>query len=551
MELTREKIRSLCTEDSFQRGLSYFEEGRVKHIDFFANTITAVVQGTDNYRVTLRFNDGIEGHCTCPYDWGGYCKHIVATLIHYSQRYEELKEWKDREENRVNQVLNKVTAQKLRDFLSAEFEKDPRIRTRFLIYFTGEGEEKSLLDYKKEINQLYRDAADRYGVIDYDREVDLSYLWDVAKSYVEKGNFLEAAKIFQALSEAIAENMEMVDDYWGNYDVEFDEAVEKLVKCLMEAGLRPDEKRTYIDYFFQKFIEGEPDYFQGSYDHALRQICTSMEDLSHLKSLFRSYLVDLSDYEKNWGKHYEAKQRLLLYIYVLDKLGEEEELYNLLGRFYLRDSDICLFFAERLLREGELSRSMEVAEEGVRIFQNRTASKLNKFLTELYKGRCPGKYRVTLMNLFLLERNWFFYDELKRISSEEEWSSMVEKIVVNLSNRGSINEVYLIDIYLKEEMRDEALRAVLATGNLSILGRYRDLLSDDNPQEYFKAYKALLTSFAERNMGRSHYREVVTFLKAMRKIKGFDKEFSRFVESLKEKYSNRPAFLDELKQLNE
>ena len=21
--------------------------------------------------------------CTCPYDWGGYCKHIVATLIAY------------------------------------------------------------------------------------------------------------------------------------------------------------------------------------------------------------------------------------------------------------------------------------------------------------------------------------------------------------------------------------------------------------------------------------------------------------------------------------
>jgi len=53
--------------------LKYFEEGRVKQVDFFGDTITAVVEGTENYRVTIRVNGDVEGRCTCPYDWGGIC----------------------------------------------------------------------------------------------------------------------------------------------------------------------------------------------------------------------------------------------------------------------------------------------------------------------------------------------------------------------------------------------------------------------------------------------------------------------------------------------
>ena len=444
-----------------------------------------------------------------------------------------------------------MTAEKLKEFLGAEIEKDPKMRAHFLIYFTGEGDEKSLHDYKKKISQLFWDVTGRHGFIDYNRRVDFSDILDIAERYIEKRNFLEAAKVFQALSEVIAENMDMVDDSNGYYGGEFDYAMEKLVTCINEAGLGYEEKRPYIDYLFKKFIEGEPDYFQENYDHALMQMCTSKEDLRHWKTLLGPHLAELPNYEKNWNEYYDAKQVLMMQIFVLDNLNEDKELHGLLERHYRRDSGLCLLFAERLLEDGELTRSMEVAEEGVSIFPDRLASGLRKFLSKFYRKNSPEKYKENLKNLFFLELDWGHYNQLKRVSSKEEWVNLLGEIVITLPKRGGIGESLLIDVYLREGMFDEALWEVLATKRLDMLSRYRRDLSAKYPKEYLNAYKELLIPFAASNMGRRRYREVVAYLKMMREIKGCESEFNKIVGSLKEKYSNRPAFLDEMRQLNE
>ena len=43
----------------------------------------ASVTGNEYYRVTVGFKDQKvqPATCTCPYDFGGWCKHIVATLL--------------------------------------------------------------------------------------------------------------------------------------------------------------------------------------------------------------------------------------------------------------------------------------------------------------------------------------------------------------------------------------------------------------------------------------------------------------------------------------
>ncbi len=46
------------------------------------NTLTADVSGTRRYQVEIEVDEGgIFAQCTCPYDWGGYCKHIGAVLL--------------------------------------------------------------------------------------------------------------------------------------------------------------------------------------------------------------------------------------------------------------------------------------------------------------------------------------------------------------------------------------------------------------------------------------------------------------------------------------
>lgn len=80
--VTKETIRALASAESFARGQSYLDDGAVSDLVQRGDRLTAEVEGSEfePYQVSLRLHDGgvADAHCTCPYDWGGYCKHIVA-----------------------------------------------------------------------------------------------------------------------------------------------------------------------------------------------------------------------------------------------------------------------------------------------------------------------------------------------------------------------------------------------------------------------------------------------------------------------------------------
>jgi len=80
---TEGDIRSSATSQSFARGQSYYHSGAVSALTLRGDQLTARVAGSDYepYRVNVALDqDGriASASCTCPYDWGGYCKHIVT-----------------------------------------------------------------------------------------------------------------------------------------------------------------------------------------------------------------------------------------------------------------------------------------------------------------------------------------------------------------------------------------------------------------------------------------------------------------------------------------
>ena len=81
--LSKAAIASYANDKSWQRGSAYYQDGYVSQICQRGQSITAQVRGSRSYRVTVNFDaEGLSSAgCSCPYDWGGYCKHIVATLL--------------------------------------------------------------------------------------------------------------------------------------------------------------------------------------------------------------------------------------------------------------------------------------------------------------------------------------------------------------------------------------------------------------------------------------------------------------------------------------
>lgn len=83
--LSEAAIRRQATAESFSRGESYCHGGAVASLVQRGSVLQAEVEGSqyEPYRVRVTLDEGgVTGAaCDCPYDWGGWCKHIVATLL--------------------------------------------------------------------------------------------------------------------------------------------------------------------------------------------------------------------------------------------------------------------------------------------------------------------------------------------------------------------------------------------------------------------------------------------------------------------------------------
>ena len=561
MDLSTDDLRNLCTSDVFDRAVTYHEEGRVGKVDRFGTTVTADVQGSQPspYSVEITFEDvggaaveTVGASCTCPYDWGGHCKHIIAVLLTITEGDVDLED----EKAKTEQLLQDVHPDALRGFLLAEFERNAEARRRFLVHFE-EQDTRSFSDYKQEMARQYR------GPHMYRYEgPDFSEFHDLAASHRRQGHPLEAATIFRAMTEVRIENMDMVADYYAE---DFDSELDAFVECLQEATLAHEDKREYTEYLFERWMSDNPavETFAGQYEDALWDFCTKA-DLQHWRELLEGQLPtaipekgginEESGLIETTG-HYKAKYEFETYADILDALDDTDTLHEVYEHHYLDISSFCLQYARQLAEQGDTTQAIEVAEEGLDEFPNNTG--LRTFLTEVYADTDPEKHRTHLRELFLQTGKWEYYEELQSLCSEEEW----EGIVADFETEFEESNVHrLIQLYLREGRTEEAFETVVTaargeTGDafrrmasdngLSVLSQYHDDVAAYDAEMYYEIYKELLEPFLADTTGRDHYQTVVDYLEEMRDL-GFEERFERFVEYLKNKHSNRPAFLDEL-----
>ena len=86
--LSFDAVRQFTDGRSLSLGEDYYRAGAVSDLRVWNNRITADVQGTDRYTVTLTAKNGVLDYaCSCPYhdDEGVFCKHCVAVALLYQR----------------------------------------------------------------------------------------------------------------------------------------------------------------------------------------------------------------------------------------------------------------------------------------------------------------------------------------------------------------------------------------------------------------------------------------------------------------------------------
>jgi len=282
---TEAEIRSLCTAKSFERGRDYYRQDRIEELDIDGDEISATVRGSHLYDVTVDLSDDtIQTRCSCPYDYSGDCKHIVAVLLAVDDR--DLGETSDTDDSTdgsatasvdVDRLLDATDADELRAFLGTVLDDDSDVRDRF-VAFVGGGINKTVYDYKAEIDRRFENATSRRGLVEYDTWIDFSQYHDLAETHRDRGDHETAVDIYRALAEAICENLSRVDDSSGHYGQQVERAIESTAETLIEAELSHEETQPYIDAFVEAFCDIEYEFASDYYDDGLRTLCTTDTD---------------------------------------------------------------------------------------------------------------------------------------------------------------------------------------------------------------------------------------------------------------------------------
>ena len=152
-----------------RRGLLYLRDGKVIGLTKSDKKVTALVKGTANYSVEIDFADElpVEMYCTCPYAASGQkCKHMAAVMYAINPDVDrENKESTKRKKRQYNKL-------------------DPAL----------------LLQFKDDVDTIFRQYEDRTGFISYFRAMDFQvdierYLYDTANRLIDSSLTTEAFDI--------------------------------------------------------------------------------------------------------------------------------------------------------------------------------------------------------------------------------------------------------------------------------------------------------------------------------------------------------------------
>jgi uncharacterized Zn finger protein len=420
--LSEAAIRSHAPPDSFSRGQSYFEGGAVADLALRGNTLQGHVEGSQYspYRVNITFDQGgvTTASCTCPYDWGGWCKHIVAVLLTCLHEGEDI-------ETRpaLDELLADLDRAQLQGLLVGLAERNPELtdtieRQAALLRLAnatpqarqaGGSVRRSPIDQEAIRRQVRiamqsarRDKDDYYNDY-YDDESDpgegiaaqVSEIVSQATRFTAGGDARSALAILEAITgEFLNGYRALYDDYeemYGEYEGAasdlFAELADAWAEAILSADLSADERRSWAtkldDWRDEAADVGQDGPFamavtaaeQGWNYPPLQRVLAGeitvqgawegdSPDYADELAQVRLRILERQDRHQEYLYLAEAEGQLDRYVVMLAKIGRTEEAVDE-GLKYLTTPQEVLETAKVLRERGEPAAALQIAEYGL------------------------------------------------------------------------------------------------------------------------------------------------------------------------------------------
>jgi len=497
--LSEETVRQRATAASWQRGVDYFETGAVSDVVWREGTLTAQVEGSqiEPYHVRVRFDEQgnvREAFCSCPYEGGGDCKHVIATLLVLIRRPEKvtarpairtLLEGQSREQL-LALVLSLVeqspdTLQAIEDFLAA-----PAISSEEHPTDVNLGAVQAQI--KAAVREIGRSAYAAYD----EAEEECPLLSEALDPVVEQAESLLAQReprtallVLEAATTAWIEGCRRLDQNFLGDIAELEEEnllpfAEVWSEALLSADLSAGERRAWerkLESWMGTMIGGGAlempltaarqgwDYpplvaaMQGDFDQRGAWEGEAPAFADDLAQVRLRILKARGRYQE--AIHLaEAEGQIPTYLQLLVEAGNSEQAASEARRM-LQDPEAVLSLAKTLLERGETDLGLDLAAHGLTLGEARRRGSLAEWLREQAEGH--GRRDLALQAAWEALRAHPTVENYRWLQSHlgSEWETYQPQaldIVAGHSSYSAMGEI--IEIYLQEKMYPQAMALV-------------------------------------------------------------------------------------------
>jgi uncharacterized Zn finger protein len=555
LKITESLIRQNATEKSFQRGKEYARSHAVQDLVWRDQVLQASVSGSAYYRVSIGFNErSIQStKCSCPYDFGGWCKHIVATLL------VAIEQPKIEERPSLAKMLERLDLEQTRKLLHNLVAKSPDLVDLIDIQvelLTTPQKSKSKSSSKSQASQKQpqhpeidrspfrrqmayslRNALrnDDYNYYEEDPFTDIiDEAIEKAKAFLEVGDSFRTFMMLYAIAEELCNYTEEIENYCGDASdlvYELDGAMAEAIlwtdfslkerqKWIKEIQGTQDVLGTELDLTLAALTQGwDAPHVQavltGEYNHNLTDdkielLNNDWQDLSRIRLDILEAQERFDEY-LNFANAYNFISR---YVNMLIRLGRMDEAIAAAER--IEEESQAFAVAKQLLEHGAEKEALYIANKGLQL-QEADAKRYRSKDLAVWTATLAeqlGEEKILLnakIISFKLQPSLVDYHQIRDLT-KDKWNSVKQTLLEYLSTMSDYVLSDRVDIFLEEEMFDQAI-AIANTSycQSSVRLRVMQAVIKINPQWVITKAKALAEDIITRGKSDA-YEEAVSWL---------------------------------------
>jgi len=536
------------SEIILEEGLSYYEMGKIVSLEYDGKEWDAVVEGTQDYAVSIALAENgkiSDSRCDCPYGMSRLCEHQAAVLYALRDRLRS-KNAPERikERERIKEMLEGLDKSTLISIVAEFAERDEGMKEEMVMRHIGKAD---IIGSARNVIQAAIRSAERYGHVDYgDAERAVSgatAVFDIIDERTGSGDIVTAVSLCIVILEEMLILLERCDDSNGYVGAVIGEAIERTEKMVSHPVAR-EHGRKIFDAVFDHSLNERYDGWEWRHDllFALIPLCVIPENRSRMESfIFSSPEKKRAD---KWTREYETRKMQLLH-YGMIKHVDGDAAADSYRETHTDNRDIRMAALKDAIEKGSYEKAMDLCSEGETkdVEYPALLNVYKKYRYEIY-GRTGDVQAQREVGLDLLtDGDGEYYPKSKELYGKDEWVPIRQKILKEL-NTFSHKGLYA-NILVKEGLKKELLEFCKINA-YAIMSYHAHLLPEykDDVRSIFVTYiKVTAASARDRNA----YRNVCDIIKKYRKVCGVKAD--AIVDELIERYSRRPAFVDELMRI--